>query len=179
MPGFNINGTGGDIFEGGAYGKAEAKRKYRWLFKLLKGGEGDIIKSFLYLVSAKRPAWDFQPLVQHHNQEQISHIGKTQWTDIDLKWYDMEQPLDCCDAIYKWIESTTYNMEQANPMKPTDYKQITGLDILDNLGAPIESWKMYNSWPTKVDTDSLDYSGNDLLYITCTLKYDRAQKIKG
>lgn len=184
MPGFSIGGSGAAT-DNGPVSTYDAKRKYRWLFSLddqegggaVSGGSG-LASAFLYLKEARRPSWNTEPIDQHHNQEKIWHIGKTSWEDIELKWYDMEQP-DCSEVIYQWMNNQVNHIMNATPTKPSQYKKRTRLDLLDNAGDEIETWLIYNSWPYKVDSDTLDYGANDLLMWTCTLKYDRAEMTLG
>jgi hypothetical protein len=179
MPGFSINSTGG--YAGGLApdGQSEAKRKYRWLFFFTgEADAGNMPTTLLYLEKASRPSWQTEPIDQHHNQEKIAHIGKTSWEDIELTWYDMETPVDCSYEIYKWMGNAINNIPGVIPQVPTRYKRTTSLSLLNNVGTPVENWDIYNSWPFKVNTGDLDYTANDLVRWTCTLKYDRAHKTR-
>ena len=48
------------------------------------------------------------------------------------------------------------------------------LMLLDAEGAPIEEWTFYNAWIKSVDFDELDYTSDDLLNLTVTIRYDWA-----
>jgi len=104
-------------------------------------------------------------------------MGKTSWDDVDISWYDMENPVDVCGSIYNWMQAAVYNINLASAQHPLVYKKDSTITLTDHNGAPTESWRLYNSWPYKIDMDTLDYSSNEILMLTATLKYDRAAKV--
>ena len=71
MPGFMVNGTGGGP-DGGPDGKAEARRTYRWVFRILSGFPNR--DAFLYLKTARRPQVTFQEIPQHRADRLRRHV---------------------------------------------------------------------------------------------------------
>lgn len=170
MPGFNIGGSGGD-----PNGKVETRRSYRWRFTTIEDPNAD--QGLVYLKSASRPRISFEgPIEQHHQQERIYHIGKTQWDTITMAWYDVEQDPDVSAIIYQWLENSTYNISEANPEHPSVYKKNAKLEMLNHLGSATESWTLLHSWPLNVNWNGLDYETNNLMLIETELRYDRAIK---
>jgi hypothetical protein len=48
------------------------------------------------------------------------------------------------------------------------------IQVLNGDGQVAETWKLNNTWVSKVEYDDLDYSSEDLLGISLTLVYDWA-----
>ena len=168
-----VNGTGGGP-DGGPDGKAEARRTYRWVFRILSGFPNR--DAFLYLKTARRPQVTFQEIPQHHNQEQIYHAGKTVWETCEISWYDMETPVDCSKSVYDWLRQTVCDIPTANMNHPRQYKAQAGLDVTDHTGARTEGWIMHNAWPSIVNWNELNYETNEILALNATIRYDRATK---
>jgi len=171
MPGFNICGTGA-LTETNVDGKVEIRRNYRWYMQVssMTG------KEWAYLKKANRPNMKLGTLEQYHNQEKIWHMGQTTWEDLSCTFYDIEKP-DVSKGIYEWLKSTTYGINEALPLKPSEYKKDVEVHMLDNAGAKTESWKYCHAWPFDVKWNELDYSSEAVMEIDVVFKFDRAQKI--
>lgn len=59
------------------------------------------------------------------------------------------------------------------------YKFVTTLDMLDGNETVIEQWFMEGCWIQNSDWTELDYSGNDPVKITMTIRYDHARQLIG
>lgn len=169
MPGFNICGTGAG--EANADGRVETRRKYRWIMVLDMPD-----RAWAYLKSTNRPKITLGTKEQHHNQEQIWHVGKTTWNDLTCTFYDVESQPDVSQTIYKWLQNSTYDIPGANAHHPRDYKKDVTLRMLDHSGKTTENWKMCNAWPYDIDWGGVDYTSDDLCEVAVVFKYDRAQK---
>ena len=167
MPGFSINGTGGV-----PNGTMEVRRTYRWIFETL-GGAATPQNILILLKTAARPSHSFEEPEMHHQQEKVFLAGKHTWEAITMTWYDAEQPNDASKAIWDWL-NTVLAVSEANVNIPSIYKQQGELRMLDGLGAPTETWKLYNGWPQSVNWNGLDYSSTDLQLIEVKYRYDRA-----
>ena len=174
MPGFIICGTGGHP-ETQANGKVETRRKYRYILNIpnMEGRPA----AWAYVKTANRPKLTLGTLEQHHNQEKVWHEGKTTWNDLTCTFYDVESQPDVSQQIYTWLQNTTYNIPQALPYHPTDYKKDVLLKMLKHDGSTSEQWKYCHAWPYDIDWGNLDYTAEELCEITVIFKYDRAQKV--
>jgi hypothetical protein len=186
MPGFMIGGSGGVADLAGPDGKGEVKRKYRWVMSILPSAAGGVAGAasgilldtdLLYLKSASRPNYSTDEIDQHHNQENIWHIGKTKWEPIELSFYDMEAAPNISSNIYNWLTKTVNDIAAATVQGPATYKQSCQLTMLDGGGVPTEVWALYHTWPKSVNWNELDYSSNEAAMVNVTLRYDRAVKL--
>ena len=70
-------------------------------------------------------------------------------------------------------------MEQASASSGIDYKFITTLEMLDGGNGTIEpvvleTWQLYGCFLTNVNYNDADYSSNDPMTITMSVRYDNA-----
>ena len=173
MPGFMINKSG-SLTGNHPGSKIEPKRAYRWALEFA-GTLGQIVTT--YLKSASRPELSFGAIEMKHNQETIYHIGQTKWNSpIPIVFYDMEQNPNVSKEVYDWINETTYNVPNANPMRADQYKQIVHIFMLDNLGDTIEGWYLYNAWGSKNGFGELSYEQETIPEVRIDLHYDRAER---
>lgn len=173
MPGFNINGSGGQNGNSPSH-TVEVRRKHRWFFETLGRGTGTWSQTeLLMLQSASRPSFKFDEAEMHHNQEIVRFAGKQSWEPVTLKWYDGEQNPDIARGVYHWLE-TVVNMASIQVASPTNYKKQATLAVTNGNGNTNERWTMYGTWPQAVNWQELDYSATELLTCEATMRYDRA-----
>ena len=79
--------------------------------------------------------------------------------------------------LYGWY-STIYNPETGSMGYKTEYTTDALLYILDPHGAAVETWKLYNIFPTSVDFQTLSYENSTNLKINVTFKYDLPELVK-
>ena len=168
MPGFNVQGGGGDQVKNA---KVESRRKHRWKFEC----PTPIGRKSVYLSSAQRPHAIIDEAIMHHDEEQAAFAGKYHWDPISLVFYDVVGDVDMCALIYQWF-NTVINVPNANVATPASYKQTSKLQMTDGQGAAVETWNLYNSWPIDVNWNDLDYSNSEIQTVDVSLKFDRAQK---
>jgi phage tail-like protein len=189
MPGFIINGTGGDTGSPGADAKAEFRRKHRWR---VSTGPGLDAGDWTYLQKAQRPHYKLEEPVVHHNEEQAYFAGKRSWEPIALVFYDKVGAnggsasgaagggsSDLSTKLWQWIAETGGNdnvtdVKTATTSLPSDYKKQLILQMLDGQGEPDETWQIFNAWPKEVNWNDLDYTNTEIQLINVTLRYDRA-----
>lgn len=172
MPGFNVSGLGGA--SGMPSNVTEIRRKHRWTFLVIGRGTGTFSQTeLLFLQSASRPTFKFDPAEMHHNQEIVRFAGKQDWEPVTLTWYDAEQNPDICKGTYQWIE-TVVDMTMLNVAHPAQYKKQAVLQIENGFGEASEQWTMYGTWPESINWQTLDYSSSELLTVEASMRYDRA-----
>lgn len=175
MPGFNINGNGGQTSNSPSH-TTEVRRKHRWYFETMGRGNGNWSQvELLMLQSASRPSFKFEEPEMHHNQEVVKFAGKQSWEPVTLKWYDGEQNPDISKGVYHWLE-TVVNMTSIAVAHPSNYKKQAQLAVIGGTGVVNERWTMYGTWPSSVKWQELDYTATDLLTCEATMRYDRANR---
>lgn len=174
MPGFNVAPMGGGYSAAGPSNITETRRVNRWVFETLGRGRGTFSQAELLLLqSANRPAFSYDPVEMHHNQEIARFAGKQDWEPINLKWYDAEQNPDVSRGLYHWLETVT-NMASVRVAHPANYKRTGSLAMLDGTGQATERWSLYGTWPESVNWGELTYVEGNISLIEAVLRYDRA-----
>jgi len=169
MPGFIVDDAGA-----GVSNVVETRRKHRWMFRVLE----QMQKMLIYLQKASRPSFTFEEAVMHHDQEQAYFAGKQSWEPIEMTWYDTESP-DGSLAMYKWVLGGGLGVSDGKAVcvsVPRNYKKTAELAMTNGCGETTEIWKLYGSWPQKVNWEDLDYTNTEIATISCTLRYDRAER---
>ena len=69
--------------------------------------------------------------------------------------------------------------EQSSAASGIDYKFVLKFEMLDggngaNQPNILETWELYGCFLTEVNYNDLDYSSNDPVTITCSIRYDNA-----
>jgi hypothetical protein len=171
MPGFNISsqaGAGGD----GPSNTVETRRKHRWIFQTIGSALERTI--LIHLQKANRPSFALEEPEMHHDQEQVYFAGKQTWEPVDMAWYDVTEP-DVSEAIWNWLNSVV-QVPGALVAAPSDYKVDATLAMIDNTGAPEETWKMFGCWPKEVNWGELNYTDTELQLVEVKMRYDRANR---
>jgi len=155
----------------------EPKRKFRWLL-YWTGVPQFIVKS------VKKPSFQVATTPHQFLNYEFYYPGRVTWQDITITLVDPVQP-DSTKSLYKMLENSGYVI-------PHDYSQsgattISKKAMVESLGTeiklsqldadngtPIETWRIKNPLITGVEFDTLDYSQDELVNITITMKYDYA-----
>ena len=64
----------------------------------------------------------------------------------------------------------------ANVKLPGSYKKTGDLMMTKADGTSSELWKLHNCWPTNINWNELDYSTNDIILVTVSMRFDRATR---
>lgn len=185
MPGFNITGSSADIAQ--KSNVAEPRRKHRWVFRSLgdsSSGIGLRPNDLIYLKTASRPSFSFDPVEMHHDQEHAYFAGKQSWEELTMSFYDMENDPDISSRLFDWLTnisdfrgSAGGGSDTVRVTLPSVYKKEATLELTDGQGEATEQWLMFGFWPVKIDWGELDYEANEILVIELTCRYDRAIKV--
>ena len=165
MPGFKINGQGGE-----ADAKIESNRKHRWKFTIISGG---LSKEAVYLSSAQRPHVVVEEAKMEHDQETAYFAGKHHWEPITLVFYDVYGDAKTSSEIWKWFEKAI-KVKSASADVPSAYKKDSKLEMTKADGSTQETWDIYHSWAIDANWNDLDYSNSEIATIDVSMKYDRA-----
>lgn len=169
MPGFNINGTGGE-----ASGLTEVARSHRWRV-FINGGAPSISKEILLAAKdATRPSVDIDTITYHHKSNQIYMPGKYKWPDtVDIVFYEYVNSslLDqTASEFFNYWSSQVYDLQTNNIIN--NYKRIVLVNMLDGLGNVVYDYILEGAWPSKVSPSSLSYTTSDLATTKVSFRYD-------
>ena len=165
----------------------EPKRKFRWLL-YFSGMPQFIVKN------VKKPSFAIATSPHQFLNYEFYYPGRVTWNDVTITVVDPVTP-DSTKSLYKILQ-------QAGYVIPTDYtnndaatiskaKMVTALgdeiklsqigpggsvgDLeLPGAANPLETWIIKNPILTSVDFDTVDYSSDEMLNISMTIKYDFA-----
>ena len=155
----------------------EPKRKFRWLL-YWAGVPQFIIKS------VKKPSYNVATTQHQYLNYEFYYPGRVTWQDVTITLVDPVEP-DSTASLYKILEDSgyvvpnKYNEGQAKTVSKGQMVKALGNQIelvqLDSEGTgELERWVIKNPLITAVDFDSVDYSSDEMLNISVTIKYDFA-----
>lgn len=174
MPGFNINGTGGEL--SGTY---ETARSHRWRVTVTKfRGDRDVI---LAAKSAGRPAPEIAQNTIHHKQTEIYWPGKHKWSPVSMTFYELVDDNNVnmtASAMFNWWAREVIDT-RTNNINNDWHKQITVEQLAGNGGGEytvpaVWSYSLLDAWPFKVEPSELDYSLSDLSTVRVDFRYNMA-----
>ena len=169
----------------------EPKRKFRWLLNVT-GMPQFIVKN------VKKPSFAVATSPHQFLNYEFYYPGRVTWNDVTITVVDPVTP-DSTKSLYKMLEAsgyvipTEYTNGDASTISKAKMVAALGDEIyLSQIGPggtlngtaqpgaaePLETWVIKNPILTSVDFDSVDYSSDEMLNITMTIKYDWAY-IKG
>ena len=144
--------------------KFEPKRGYRWVLAI----EG--IDSFL-VTSTKRPDISFQSSdIKFINSYRKISNGKGVWSSITVDLHDPIAPSGA-QQVMEWIR-THYESVSGRAGYADFYKRDLQLKMLDPIGTVVELWDIKGAFLTSVNFNTLDYSGDEIMMIDLTMKFD-------
>jgi hypothetical protein len=155
----------------------EPKRKFRWLL-YWTGVPQFVIKS------VKKPSYTVATTPHQFLNYEFNYPGRVTWEDIQITLVDPVQP-DSTKSLYKILENSGYvipsNYQEAAAATISKQGMVEALGNeikirqLDASGTQfLETWVVKNPLITSADFDTLDYSADELLNLTVTIKYDYA-----
>lgn len=178
-----VKGTGFNNFWSDP--ELEPKRKFRWIMGF-NGVPHWIMKK------ASRPKISVTEAEHDFLNYKFYYPGRVNYDELSLTMADPVNP-DAARTMYALLQRSGYvvpNKFSQNNLglgggadngigvitKKAAVTAINGmyLMLLDAEGAPMEQWDFYNAWIKSVDFDELDYTSDDLLNLTVTIRYDWA-----
>ena len=143
--------------------KFEPKRKHRWIFAI----EG--IDSFL-IKSTSRPTFTMtdKAIPWINTTRYIS--GKLTFNTINVSLHDPIAPSGA-QQVMEWIR-THHESVSGRSGYADFYKRDIQLKMLDPIGTVVELWDMKGAFIKSADFGGLDYSGDEPMGISLTLRMD-------
>jgi hypothetical protein len=159
--------------------KVEPKRSYRYVFTLGKTIENTIESFFVRAV--KKPSFTISEVEHQYVGNRFYFPGRVTWNTMDVTFVDPVTP-DASAVLTNIFKDGGYKVPRTQEQAEFS---MTKAGFSDNIGNPIitimdanrqtiEEWKMWNAWITSVDFGQLDYTSDELVLLTMTLRYDYA-----
>lgn len=135
------------------------------------------------IVSFSRPTVSFGDIVVDVYNSKIKLAGKPDWGDVSVVLRD-DAPGNVTKLVGEQVQKQFDFMEQSSAASGIDYKFITRLEMLDggngvNEPTVLETWEMYGCYIQSAAYGEMNYSSNDPVQITLTMKYDNAVQTPG
>jgi hypothetical protein len=132
---------------------------------------------------SSRPNISFKEIEVPHLIETIYFAGRPDWKPLKVTLYDVAND----NPAWDWVKAN-YAVNSNNNQVSVQYKgSLTNVGaggsnfkrtiqifMLDGCGSAIEAWTYMNAFPTDVEFGETDMTGNDVMKVNLTLRYDRA-----
>lgn len=190
MPGFNIpaescldeNAFKEDAAYTGANHVIETSRSHRYLLEIFEPMEGKG-NTLLYLEKCTRPSPEFDEIVIHNGQDEIYRPGKNKWGPLEFIFYEVLRGNEpgsfknsVAENLYEWWAKTMIILSDSKQGKPQDFYKNAYLQLLDGVGNPVWSYKIYDCWPQKISPSQLSYSESEIATISISLRFNKAEE---
>jgi hypothetical protein len=125
-----------------------------------------------------RPQLQFDDIVIDAYNSRVKLIGKPMWQDVTLNLRD-DAAGNVSKLVGEQIQKQFDFMEQSSAASGIDYKFITVCEMLDggngaNQPNVLETWELYGCLVSQVNYGEVNYTSNDPVKITLTIKFDNA-----
>ena len=161
----------------------EPKRSFRWLLYI--SGVPQFIAKTL-----KKPGFQVSESPHDFLNYKFYYPGRVEWTPVEITIVDPVQP-DSTASLMKILEGagyvvpSDYNTQDGKPKTISKQSFVTslgneisfvqlGANTGNQLTNEIEKWTLHNPFITSVDFGNLDYSSDELINVSMTLRYDWA-----
>ena len=156
----------------------EPIRSFRWYITFGSGGAG--LDNYQYaLKKVERPKMKVNSIQHKYLNHFYNFPGRVEWEDINVTFAAVEGgSKNMMDILGK--------MGYQFPTALSDRKTISKANATTNLGAtveivsvkadgnPAETFTLLNPYFNSIQFGSLDYSSEDIVEISCAIKYDSA-----
>lgn len=135
------------------------------------------------IVSFARPTVAFDPIEVPVYNSKIYYAGRPTWDPVQVVLRD-DAGGNVSRLVGEQLQKQFDFMEQASASSGIDYKFVTRLEMLDGANGTteptvLETWELYGCFLTNVNYNDADYSSNDPMTITLSLRYDNALQTTG
>jgi hypothetical protein len=193
MPGFNIPAEScldEDAFQedsiySGSNNLSETARNHRYLLEVFEPmeGKGKDSNLLMYLEKCTRPTVEIDEITIHSGQDEIYRPGKNKWTPIEFTFYEKLRgnapgsfKNAAAENLYNWWAKSMIILQDSKQGKPRDYYKNAFLQMLDGVGNPVWTYKIYDCWPQKITPSQISYRESEISTISVILRYNKAEE---
>lgn len=163
----------------------EPKRQHRW--KVVFPSAGIALQSVSYaLKKVDKPKAEIGEITHQYLNHEFYYPGRLKWQPVSMTFASVTQ-VDANELINNVLLAAGYGVPQNDGLTPEQMATIgknkfagaLGRKIyiqqVDADGLKIEEWELNNPFFTNVEFGSLDYSSEEIVEISCTVRYDWAK----
>jgi len=163
----------------------EPKRQFRW-YMLFGGNNGADLSNIRFaLKKTDKPKYKIGEITHKYLNHSFYYPGRLEWEAINVTFASVADPdatllMDLVTKLAGYIEPTNENaVETISKQKFGEAIAANGISLIqiDSNGNKIEEWLLNNPFFTNVNYGSLDYGSDEIVEISCTVRYDWAKLI--
>jgi hypothetical protein len=122
--------------------------------------------------TANRPQITFEEVVLEHMNVKRYVKGKGEWAELEMTMYDPIVP-SAAQAVMEWIRLSHESVTGRDGYSDFYKKDVT-INVLGPVGDKVEEWTLKGAWVKSANFGELDFTSNDPVDISVTLRYDYA-----
>lgn len=134
-------------------------------------------RSTYLVMSGTLPGRSFEESVASWQGMDFKSAGKSMWDNWDIT-FRVDRNADIRDAFEEWT-LRIHNPETNIRALPNEYMEDQIVQLLNENGSPITTYKLHDAWPQVVSAIDLDYAGTEVATFTVTFTYQYYTKSKG
>lgn len=163
---------------------AEPLRQHRWYITF--GGSTGLDRLTFALKKCDRPKAKIGSIQHKYLNHYYNYPGRLEWEDINMTFAAVADPKSG-EILYNILTTAGYQLPTDGSVGELPRRTIgkdkfvsaianNGFDIIniDPDGKETEKWTIKKPFFTSVQFGSLDYGAEEIVEITCTVKYDWA-----
>ena len=176
----NMNKFGVPVDDSGTAGILMPKLKFRFRVKVENfGAQGNAREFTQNVMNVSRPKISFEEVEIHSYQSKVYVQGKHTWETMTLVIRDDIQN-SVARLAGKQVQRQLNHFNQQSALSGSDYKFNTRLEILDGQTTnPMETWGLEGCFLQNVDYSDSDYTTNEPVTVTMTIRFDNALHLAG
>ncbi len=167
---------------------SEPLRQYRWWI-VFGGANGNDLSDIRYaLKKIDKPKAKIGSVQHKYLNHYFNYPGRLEWEDINMTFASITNP-SAARYLVNVLKNSGYGVPPSdtnNNNKESDVATLGKLKFQKNIGnftiqqldpdgKSQEEWTIHNPFFTSVQFGALDYSSEEIVEITCTVKYDWAE----
>ena len=159
----------------------EPKRAFRYFFSLESNADPSSKIETYAIKSVKKPSFSVSEVPHQYVAHTFYYPGRVTWNPVDVTFVDPVVP-DQSSVITNMFIGGGYSVPKEEVNSRTSFskgKYVNSVGTpkitqIDADGNQIEQWTLHNTFITAIDYGQLDYSSEDLVVLSVTLRYDFA-----
>tara|TARA_R100001129_G_scaffold169714_1_gene138748 strand:- start:238 stop:792 length:555 start_codon:yes stop_codon:yes gene_type:complete len=159
----------------------EPKRAFRYFFSLESNADASSKIETYAIKSVKKPSFSVSEVPHQYVAHTFYYPGRVTWNPVDITFVDPVIPDQTSVITNMFIGGgysvPTQELTSRNSFSKGKYVNSVGtpkITQIDADGQIIETWTLNNAFITTIDYGQLDYSSEDLVILSVTLRYDFA-----
>lgn len=159
----------------------EPLRQYRWYITFSNPNLSGISYA---LKKADKPKSKINTIQHKYMNHFFNYPGRLEWEDINVTFAAISEP-NASKALYQVLREAGYGVPKDNmsaqsmsSIGKVKFNNAIGDSInlyqVDADGNRLETWSIYRPLFTSVQFGALDYGSEEIVEITCGIKYDWA-----